>query len=106
MHGAVTALVEMIHGTGYPHLSTVMRGMPPHLYAVPVIPDARDCSSAITPALPYLESYQNGVRPDFFGLSGLKPSRWIIVELSLLLLAQEQQPKRVAFGRRYLVCRG
>ena len=39
-----------------------------------MVVDARDCSSAITPALHYLESYQNGVRPGLSGLSGLKPS--------------------------------
>lgn len=39
------------------------------------VADARDCSSVITSALQYLESYQNAARPDIFGLSGLKPFR-------------------------------
>ena len=67
------------------------------------VADARDCGSVITPALPYFGSYRNATQPELFGLSGLKASRRSRISL---LLAQEQQPKRVAFGRRYLVCGG
>ena len=54
------------------------------------VADARECGSAITPALPYFESYRNAAQPDLFGLSGLKASRRSRISL---LVAQEQRPE-------------